>query len=55
MGYSWEVDVHLFLKRTLALTQTWGTPSFHRARVAHRMFTRPLGPDQTFARETDHG
>ncbi|WP_408591337.1 acyl-CoA dehydrogenase family protein [Novosphingobium sp.] len=51
MGYSWEVDVHLFLKRTLALTGSWGTPAFHRARVAHRLFNRPVGPDQTFARE----
>ena len=52
MGYSWEVDVHLFLKRALALTQTWGTPAFHRARIATRIFTQPMGPDQTFARET---
>ena len=54
MGYSWEVDVHLFLKRTLALTQNWGSPAFHRSRVAARIFTRPTGPDQTFARENDH-
>lgn len=53
MGYSWEVDVHLFLKRALALTQTWGTPAFHRARIATRIFTQPMGPDQTFARETE--
>jgi alkylation response protein AidB-like acyl-CoA dehydrogenase len=51
MGYSWEVDVHLFLKRTLALTGSWGTPAYHRNRVAARLFTRPAGPDQTFARE----
>jgi len=51
MGYSWEVDVHLFLKRALALTNCWGTPAFHRARVAERLFSRPAGPDQTFARE----
>jgi alkylation response protein AidB-like acyl-CoA dehydrogenase len=54
MGYSWEVDVHLFLKRALALTGAWGTPAFHRARIAARLFTRPTGPDQTFARETLH-
>jgi len=54
MGYSWEVDVHLFLKRALALTQTWGTPAFHRARIAQRIFTQPMGPDQTFARETQN-
>lgn len=51
MGYSWEVDVHLFLKRALALTGSWGTPGFHRARVGARLFNRPTGPDQTFARE----
>lgn len=55
MGYSWEVDVHLFLKRSLALAGSWGTPGFHRARIAERMFTRPLGPDRTFDREADHG
>ncbi len=51
MGYSWEVDVHLLLKRALALTGCWGTPAFHRARIAARLFTRPAGPDQTFAKE----
>lgn len=51
MGYSWEVDVHLFLKRTIALTQSWGTPAFHRSRIAKRVFSQPIGPDQTFARE----
>ncbi|WP_311269527.1 acyl-CoA dehydrogenase [Sphingobium sp. WCS2017Hpa-17] len=54
MGYSWEVDVHLFLKRAIALTQSWGTPAFHRSRVATRIFTQPTGPDQTFARETQN-
>lgn len=51
MGYSWEVDVHLFLKRALALKQAWGTPAFHRNRIATRVFTQPVGADQTFARE----
>ncbi|MDD3798215.1 MAG: acyl-CoA/acyl-ACP dehydrogenase [Novosphingobium sp.] len=54
MGYSWEVDVHLFLKRALALTQAWGTPAFHRSRIATRIFTQPIGPDQTFARENEN-
>ncbi|WP_174293334.1 acyl-CoA dehydrogenase family protein, partial [Sphingomonas bacterium] len=51
MGYSWEVDVHFFLKRTLALTFAWGDPGFHRTRVAARLFGFPAGPDQLFARE----
>ncbi len=54
MGYSWEVDVHLLLKRALALTYAWGPPAFHRARVARRLFECPIGPDQTFAREQSH-
>ncbi|WP_116597424.1 acyl-CoA dehydrogenase family protein [Primorskyibacter marinus] len=51
MGYSWEVDVHFFLKRAIALENAWGTPAFHRSRVAHRVLTHPLGPEHTFARE----
>ena len=54
MGYSWEVDVHLFVKRALALTYAWGGPTFHRARVARRVFGHKTGPDQTFAREQTH-
>jgi alkylation response protein AidB-like acyl-CoA dehydrogenase len=50
MGYSWEVDAHFHLKRTLALTGAWGDEAFHRARVAQRVFAAPLDPDQTFAR-----
>jgi alkylation response protein AidB-like acyl-CoA dehydrogenase len=48
MGYSWEVDVHFVLKRALALGQAWGTPAFHRARVAEHVLRLPLGPDRTF-------
>jgi alkylation response protein AidB-like acyl-CoA dehydrogenase len=51
MGYSWEVDVHLFLKRALALTYAWGDPAFHRARVAERLFGFDAGPDKLFAHE----
>lgn len=52
MGYSWEVDLHFFLKRALALTYAWGDPAFHRARVAKRMFDHPIGPEHTFSRQT---
>lgn len=54
MGYSWEVDVHLFLKRALALTHSWGSPGFHRHRVAQRLFGLPAGPEFTFSREHEH-
>ncbi|MDN2568200.1 acyl-CoA/acyl-ACP dehydrogenase [Aquibium sp. A9E412] len=49
MGYSWEVDVHFFLKRALALAGWWGDAHVHRARVAERVFGHPLGAEHTFA------
>jgi alkylation response protein AidB-like acyl-CoA dehydrogenase len=49
MGMTWEVDVHFFLKRVLALKTAWGTPASHRAVVIERMLTVPTGPDRTFA------
>jgi alkylation response protein AidB-like acyl-CoA dehydrogenase len=56
MGYSWETDVHFYLKRALALAGAWGDRSFHRKRVTHRLFQTdlPLGPDQTFILKGDH-
>ncbi|MEG2312954.1 acyl-CoA dehydrogenase family protein [Brevundimonas sp.] len=51
MGYSYEVDVHLVLKRALGLTYSWGEPHRHRARVSERIFNRAVGPDQTFTYE----
>lgn len=36
MGYSWETDVHLFLKRSLVLGSTWGTRKRHLEIVATR-------------------
>lgn len=49
MGFSWEVDAHLLLKRSLALGQTWGTPALHRQRIAAHLASAPIGVDQTFA------
>lgn len=51
MGMTWEVDVHLFLKRALALKTTWGTPTGHMNTVIQRMCALPAGPDKTFASE----
>lgn len=51
MGMTWEVDVHFFLKRALALKTAWGTPSGHMATVIERMRTLPTGPEFTFASE----
>jgi alkylation response protein AidB-like acyl-CoA dehydrogenase len=34
IGYTVEHDLHLFMKRTWALSRTWGDARHHRARVA---------------------
>jgi alkylation response protein AidB-like acyl-CoA dehydrogenase len=51
MGFTWEVDLHFFMKRALAFTSAWGSPAFHRKRVAERMLNAPIGPDGLFASE----
>ncbi|GAB5505897.1 MAG: acyl-CoA dehydrogenase family protein [Rhizobiaceae bacterium] len=51
MGYSWEVDVHFFLKRALALASWWGDARHHQDRVAERVLSQPLGAEHAFARE----
>ncbi|MBV1687878.1 acyl-CoA dehydrogenase family protein [Novosphingobium sp. G106] len=51
MGMTWEVDVHFFLKRILALKTAWGTAMEHRAKVIERMTSEPTGPAFTFASE----
>ena len=37
IGYSYEYDLHLWMKRIWALARTWGDAAFHRARVAHHL------------------
>ncbi|HZQ57480.1 MAG TPA: acyl-CoA dehydrogenase family protein [Acidimicrobiales bacterium] len=34
IGYTWEHDLHLWMKRAWALERVWGTTAAHRARVA---------------------
>lgn len=51
MGFTWEVDLHFFMKRALAFNAVWGSPAFHRQRVAQRMLNAPIGPDALFASE----
>ncbi len=51
MGYSWEVDLHFYMKRCWALTGAWGDRNFHALRVQSALFEDgiALGPDQVFA------
>jgi alkylation response protein AidB-like acyl-CoA dehydrogenase len=51
MGYSWELDLHFFMKRAWALNGAWGDRSFHARRLQALVSGEALalGPDQTFA------
>jgi len=39
IGYTWECDLHLFLKRAWALSEAWGSAAEHRRRVLASLLT----------------
>ena len=41
IGYSYEHDLHLWMKRAWALSRTWGDASWHRDRVARAILDVP--------------
>jgi len=51
MGYTWEVDLQMFMKRAWALDATWGDRGLHKSRIADSIFVdgAALGPGMTFA------
>ena len=50
MGYTWEVDVHIFAKRAWVLESAWGDRAFHKLRVADAVLAdgAAIGPGTTF-------
>jgi alkylation response protein AidB-like acyl-CoA dehydrogenase len=54
MGYSWEVDLHFYMKRAWALAGTWGDRMFHARRVQASLFSGRVaaGPEYTFAHDS---
>jgi len=50
MGYTWEVDLHIFMKRAWALNNTWGDAAFHKNRVADYVLSdsAKLGAGNTY-------
>jgi alkylation response protein AidB-like acyl-CoA dehydrogenase len=40
IGYTWECDLHFFMKRTWALSKAWGDASIHRRLVLAAVRTR---------------
>ena len=51
MGYTYEVDLHFWMKRSWALCGAWGDRSFHYRRVEEALLggAQPIGPEHTFA------
>jgi hypothetical protein len=56
MGYTYEVDLHFWMKRAWALAGAWGDRNFHQHRLHQAVLggTVPLGPGATFASEDHH-
>lgn len=44
MGYTWEVDLQLFMKRAWALDKVWGDRGWHKARVREALFSGAITP-----------
>lgn len=51
MGYTWEVDLHIFMKKAWAMANTYGDAGFHKARIGDHIFApgAALGAGATFA------
>lgn len=46
LGYTWEQDLHVWMRRAWTLERAWGNGAFHRARVADAVIdgARPAEP-----------
>jgi alkylation response protein AidB-like acyl-CoA dehydrogenase len=41
IGYTWEHDLHLWMKKAWALAAAWGDADWHRERVASAVIDQP--------------
>jgi alkylation response protein AidB-like acyl-CoA dehydrogenase len=50
IGYTWEQDLHLWMRRAWSLEQAWGRSPFHLGRVRSEVLEGrvPIGPGTTF-------
>jgi alkylation response protein AidB-like acyl-CoA dehydrogenase len=44
IGYTYEHDLHMWMKRTWSLSSLWGDPAFHRRRVAADLLSADAAP-----------
>lgn len=51
MGYTWEVDLHIYMKKAWAYNNTWGDAAYHKNRVADFVLddSAAIGAGNTFA------
>ena len=51
MGYTWEVDLQMFMKRAWVLDAAWGDRAFHKQRLFEALLndSKLLGPAATFS------
>lgn len=54
IGYTWEQDLHIWMRRAWSLEQSWGRSAFHHARVREALLEEdlPIGAGTTFLGET---
>lgn len=54
MGYTWEVDLQMFMKRAWVLDAAWGDRAFHKQRLSEALMADDslLGPGATFPTPT---
>jgi hypothetical protein len=54
IGYTWEQDLHIWMRRAWSLEMAWGRNDFHRRRVGDAILSEDarLGPGETFS---NHG
>ena len=57
MGYTYEVDLHYWMKRAWALAGAWGDRAFHLRRLDDAVIggAMAIGPDQSFETGMTHG
>jgi len=48
IGYTWEVDLHMWMKRAWALESAWGSRLWHRARLAESVLADAPAPSFGF-------
>ena len=50
MGYTWEADLQMYMKRAWSLDTAWGDRAYHKARIAQFILAEgaALGPGETF-------